>query len=363
VQVFSYSCLDKFQRCPAAFYQKYVLERPEPATEALVLGKAAHAVIEAAMQAVRDDEDFFRVVSRAVAAVTGVDEEELFHLTWKPPVRLQVGPGNRVEEHFQVPLDPDDPFSPEVQGYIDLWRDDGDPEIQLIDWKTNRKPYHPLDTHQLGLYAGYLSRVTGKPVRARLVFLRTGDTLQHVYSADDIAAAWTWAAWTAIDIQERLFKAQTEEPLGRGWFPATPGDACRYCGYAAACDGSGISFPGEIREPAEAEILGREILRLEAVLDALKERLRGFVEHHGPVRVDGREFRLATSQYWKWPQEALAAAVDAMRKDGIDPLTVLSLTATGLKKLPWDEEKIRSLGANPGERRDFKHLAAKGATE
>jgi hypothetical protein len=49
-----------------------------------------------------------------------------------------------------------------------------------------------------------------------------------------------------------------------------------------------------------------------------------------------------------------------MREEGIDPLTVLSLTSAGLKKLGWDEEKCRSLGADLAETLQFRHVSAKG---
>jgi hypothetical protein len=110
----------------------------------------------------------------------------------------------------------------------------------------------------------------------------------------------------------------------------------------------------------EAEKVARDVLRLEAALDSLTEQLRAYVEKAGPVVVDGKEFKLLPSRYWKWPQEALSRAVAQMREEGIDPLTVLSLTSAGLKKLGWDEEKCRSLGADLAETLQFRHVSAKG---
>ncbi len=360
MQVFSYSRLDKFQRCPAAFYNSYVLDRREPPTEPLVLGGAVHAVIEAALNASRNDEGFFRALSKAVAAVAPlqVDPGEIFDLAYRPEVLGMVGAGGRIEEHFQMPLDPEDPFGPEIQGYLDFWADTGQ-EILLIDWKTNRKAYSPPDTHQLGLYAGWLSNNTGKPVRGKLVFLRLGEVREHLYTpGDGIASARRWALETATDIRERLYALQNGGDPGE-LFPAAPGDACTYCGWAGNCTGAEIVIPETVSSPPEAERVAREILRLEATLGALKEQLRGYVERHGPVVVDSREFRLSPSRYWKWPQEALKNAVAAMEKEGIDPLQVLSLTSAGLKKLGWSEEKCRNLGANLAETVQFRCVSAK----
>lgn len=356
MQVFSFSRLDKFQRCPAAFYGQYVLGHAEPPTEPLVLGGAVHAVIEAALTAGRDDESFFRAMSGVAANVAPVkiDPDEVFSLACQPLVRRLVNSGGNVETHFCMLLSPGDPFGPEIQGYLDFWLDG--PEILLVDWKTNRKAYNPLDTHQLGLYAGWLYEKTGKPVRGKLVFLRTSEIREHLYTTNNgIAAARKWAYETATDIWERLYALQNggdREKL----FPATPGDACTYCGWAGSCTGKEISIPDIVRDYDEAVALGREILRLEAAADILKDRLRGWVKQHGPVTVDSREFRIAPSRYWKWPQDSLRAAVAAMEREGVDPFQVLSLTAAGLKKLGWDEERILSLGASLQSREDFRHV-------
>ena len=73
------------------------------------------------------------------------------------------------------------------------------------------------------------------------------------------------------------------------------------------------------------------------------------------MQVDSKEFAMVRSQYWKWPQGSLKRAVKVMEEEGIDPLTILSLTKTGLKKLQWDEVKIASLGADTKESLSFKH--------
>lgn len=356
MQVFSYSRLDKFQRCPAAFHAQYVLGGSEPPTEPLVLGKAVHAVIQAALAVHQDDAEFFHAVSGAVAdmAPVRIDPEEVFKLAYQPLVFRLVGGGGNVEQHFQVPLDPENPFGPEIQGYVDYWLDGSEP--LLVDWKTNRSAYNPLDTHQLGLYASWLHGETGKPVRGKLVFLRTGEIREHLYDPDNgIAAAREWALETALEIQERLYGLQSGESR-ETLFPATPGDACTYCGWSASCANGEITVSAGAKDHGEAVALGREILRLEGALDILKERLRGYVENHGPVQVDSREFRIAPSNYWKWPQNSLRTAVAAMEAEGFDPFQLLSLTAAGLKKLPWGDERIRALGAVFQSREDFRHV-------
>jgi len=358
MQVFSPSRLEKFATCPAAGYRKYVLELPEPVTEAQNLGKAAHAVIAQALRDKRKDFEFFQSLCRAVGAVAEVEPGEILRLTYRPEVLGFFVPDARVEEHFQVPLNPEDPFSPELQGFIDLWVPNGS-EVLLVDWKTGYREYNPLDNHQLGLYAWKLHQETGLPVRAHLVFLRSGNVLEHVYTpTDGIREAHAWALNIANDIRERLYKVQSSGDL-RELFPARPGPHCGYCGWAHDCTGEEINVPGQVTAFKEAETVARSILRLEGALDVLKERLRAFVEKNGPVVVDNKEFRLSPSRYWKWPQEALAQAVAAMEREGVDPLTVLSLTGTGLKKLGWSEEKCRELGAGLAETLQFRCVSTK----
>lgn len=360
MQVFSPSRLEKFDTCLAAGYRKYVLELPEPATTAATIGKAAHAVIARAALEARKDFEFFESLCHAVGAAAEVDPGELLRLTYRPEVlsffRVSVA---YIEDHFQVPLDPDDPFGPELQGYIDLWGRDKN-EVLLVDWKSGYKEYSPTDKYQLGLYAWKLYQETGLPVKGHLVFLRSGNVFEHVYTTGDgIEEAHAWALNIAADVRKRLYEVQKGgDP--QEIFPARPGPHCRYCGWAHDCTGKEIIVPGELTAFEEAETIAREILRLEGALDVLKEQLRAYVENNGPVVVDDKEFKLAPSKYWKWPQGALVQAVARMEQEGIDPLTVLSLTSTGLKKLRWDEEKCRSLGANLAETLQFKCVSAKG---
>jgi hypothetical protein len=358
MQVFSPSRLEKFDTCPAAGYRKYVLELPEPATEAATIGKAAHAVIAQAVRDGRKGFEFFSSLCNAVGAAVEVDPGELLRLTYRPEVLSFFVPDAQVEEHFQVPLDPNDPFSPELQGFIDLWVPNRG-EVLLVDWKSGYKEYSPTDKYQLGLYAWRLHQETGLPVKGHLVFLRSGNVFEHLYTPENgISEAHAWALNVAADVRKWLYEVQNGgDP--KELFPARPGPHCKHCGWAHDCTGEEIVVPGELTAPEEAETVARKILRLEGALDAFKEILRAYVEKNGSVVVDDKEFKLSPSRYWKWPQEALSQAVAQMQKEGIDPLTVLSLTSAGLKKLGWDEEKCKSLGADLAETLQFKCVSAK----
>ncbi|MCL6639432.1 MAG: PD-(D/E)XK nuclease family protein, partial [Firmicutes bacterium] len=298
MEVFSYSRLSKYEDCPAAFYRHYVLDASEIPTELLAVGKASHSVIEAAMKLDLKDEASFRVLSKIAAdnAPVPISPEEIFEMTYREIVLKEFHPENKIEEHFVVPLS-DDPFTPSIQGYIDLYRDSG--FVQIVDWKTNRKPYYPTDTKQLGLYAWHKARETGKAVRGKLVFLRLNESPEHEFSYRDMEDAREWALNLALEIQGKLCQIKEGADYA-ALFPIRPGDACRYCGFSMECVmESGLSVPGEIKTYPEAESLGAEILRLESALGNMKDMLKSYVEAAGPVTVGGRQFLIKESRYWK----------------------------------------------------------------
>lgn len=331
--IYSYSRLATYRGeygCPWKFYLKYVREIPEPVTAALTLGKSAHAVIGAHIQT----QAGLYPLCQAVGAANEIDPDELYRLVDRKPVRDAAEKGGTVEEHFEVPLG-DGLISPTLQGYIDYHRVED--RVILVDWKTNHTPYGPSDTHQLGLYAAYLSEKYSLPVEGSLVFLRTGETKTKIYEAADIKESLEWAEETALEIEALLVKNDPRV------FVPCPGKACEYCAYAAQCP-EGVTLTAIVKLE-DAERAAAEILRLEAKTKQLKEMLRNWVETHGPVRVNGKEFLIQETFYWKWPEKAFDSAVSLMLEQGFDPFKVLRLTAESLKKLGWDENTVASLGA------------------
>ena len=348
MKVFSFSRLSTFENCPYSFYKKYVEEIKGQPTEALLLGKACHAVIEMALKKRATHESFFKTAAELIAAMEEIEADQIFNLTYQSIVLQYIQKTEtKTEEHFIFPLN----SHAELQGYIDLYIPNND-HIELIDWKTNRAEYLPQDTHQLGLYAHYLIQKYQKPVVGKLVFLRTGKEKVQVYNKNVVEPALEWALRTTQQIQSALEKCKIEKEILQ-YFPRREGTVCQYCEFAVECTRSEYN-PREIRNQKEALRVAQELFKLEAAISSLKENLKAWVKTHGPVRVDDKEYKFAPSKYWKWPAQSLHRAVEEMEKEGIDPFTVLSLTSTGLKKLKWDEEKIESLGANLRETQNFK---------
>lgn len=359
MQVFSFSRLTKFEDCPASFCSRYIRMISEPPTLPLVLGKGAHTVIEGALKLKQDSRDAFgHLCDVAIGnAPMPLDKDELLGLTFQPNVLRYIGKECKTEEHFQIPIDPDNPFSPELQGYIDLSLEEAD-HVELNDWKSNRKSYVPTKTHQLGLYAGYLAEKTGKPIKGRLTFLRSREVFDHLYGMENgIAAARKWAKEVAYEIQDRLSRFDAKEASMEELFPATPGDVCRYCGWAEHCTGKEINIPDMLKDYEEAAGVGAEIFRLETATTALKEKLKLFVKNNGPVVVGKREFVLAPNKYWSFNGDGLEKAFNKMKLAGVDPFSIMSLTAKGLNKLNWNEADIKALGGNMRTTINFKDVS------
>lgn len=346
MEEFSFSRLSRYQDCPGGFYRYYCMKVAEPPSLPLVSGKGAHSVIESAMRLGIKDELFFKVMSKTVAdnAPLRLDPEEIFSLTYQEMVFKEFHPDNIIEQHIKLPLMPDNPMSPIIQMHIDVNRHEKS-FIKLIDWKTNRKSYHPAETRQLPLYAWALNQIHRIPVRGKLAFLRTRKCPEHEFSAAEMEEARRWAIDLALDIQDRLYRVQRGVD-SRELFKITPGGACRYCGYAFECNDGELPVPGEIKTYEEAQSLGSDIIRLESTLEQMKQLLKGYVEFCGPVNVPGdRQFILQQSSYWKWTPAAIQAAHERMKLENQNPFEYLGITATQIKRLGWGSSLVKNLGA------------------
>ncbi|MDN5375450.1 MAG: hypothetical protein PWQ39_490 [Thermacetogenium sp.] len=345
MDVFSYSKIKAFKDCPAAFYRRYVLGLPKTLSPDALLGRAVHAVITAAGTA--GGLEYVDAALTAASALTDIKADDLIPYLDNEYVRSAIKRGGYFETHFEVPLD-DFPLSPNVQGYIDYFREEPD-YVEFTDWKTGHKVYHPLETYQMGLYAYYLAQKCQKPICSRLVFLQAGSVIEHFFSESEIEDARLWCLENACEIQERLSRLDPQDPYQT--FPPKHSHLCGYCTWAAECvDGTVPDIPETMEQAQE---LGAKILHLEGCLDAMKEKLKVFVEANGPVPVDGKQFYFSESITWKWSRNALEKAFSSLLEAGADPFEVFTITSAGLKKLSWQEGDLLELGAKKSPSKRF----------
>jgi RecB family exonuclease len=345
--IYSYSRLKKYEDCPWAFYKKYVEEVPEPPSEAKVRGKVTHHAIQLVLGGRTLDEAVARACAEAELPVLPGEIRYLASAALEYLMAGDFPPPYRVEEHFEISLD--GPGSPVLQGYIDFCDSRG----MMIDWKTNRAPYHPCENHQLSLYAYALKEMGCGEVTGQLYFLRFRQASEAVRYTDElIDAARGWALALASEIEDRLVACELggEDPA-EVFAPKPQSGNCRNCGYASTCPsaetspaGPTISMEGAIATLEDAVAVAAEIERLENILDGLKARLKEWVVAHGPVAVGTRVWDNYPYEEWDFSPEGLRALAAEIEAQGRDAFAYLTLGAEGRKKLGWSENQLLKYG-------------------
>lgn len=359
--IYSYSRLKRYEECPASFQYKYLYEMTEPPTEPLVLGKTVHAAIQMYLNGM----DIEAAVDSAIfqEAELPVNRDEVLYLAQHSMVTNISG--GHVEQHFAVPLDTAGLLK--FQGYIDWYKELPDGAVRLIDWKTNRQKYSPTDNHQLGLYAWYLSQVTGiKEINAELVFLRyphTDGCQAHKYTTAEMEEARQWALRLAEEIEEKVAEWNMSGGMDGGsdnLFPAKPGKACSYCSHASLCIKS-VNFDAvKLDDRADAERVAAEVIRLEAAMDDMKDKLKAWAKENGDIAVGDAAFSFVPSVSWSIGADKLYELCAELHDAGVDVFQYLTLTAANLKKLGVGDDKLAIFGKKKVSK-TFRLLKAKEA--
>ena len=317
-----------------------MLEAP---TEPLVLGKTVHTAIQAYLSGA----DIHTAVDNAMLqeAELLLDRNEVIRLA-SHSVVTEIS-GGQVEQHLAIPLDDEGLIN--FQGYIDWWCEIPDGSVQLIDWKTNRVKYKPKENHQLGLYAWYLSQVTGvKEIDAELVFLRypyAESREIHKYTVFEMDEARKWALVLAEEIEDKVAELNMLAGVDDdSLFPATPGKHCQYCSHASLCIKSVNVEPIKIDDKADAERVAAEVIRLEAALDEMKSKLKEWAKDNGGIAVGDSTFDFVPSISWNIGAEKLYELCAELYDAGIDAFEYLTLTASNLKKMGVDDVKLAVYG-------------------
>ncbi len=341
--IYSYSRLKRYSDCPASFQYKYLYEMVEEPTEPLILGKTVHAAIQLYLNGA----DLQTAVDSAILqeAEIPVDRGEVIRMVQHPIVTGISG--GQVEQRLAIPLDGEGLI--QFQGYIDWYRELPDRTVQLIDWKTNRSKYDPTENHQLGLYSWYLSQTTGATeIDAELVFLRYpyADACQaHTYTTKEMEEARIWALTLAEEIDEKVAELNLLDGAGGdSLFPATPGKACQYCSHASLCIKSINVDPVKVEDRVDAERVAAEVIRLEAALSDMKDNLKVWAKDNGAIAVGDSIFDFVPSISWNIGAEKLYDLCSELHDAGIDVFEYLTLTASNLKKMGIDEERLATYG-------------------
>jgi len=238
IEVFSWSRLQTYKRCPARYAFSYLEQRaPECETLESVLGKLVHEVLAAELY-VRDNASFYSAWDarraslpriRVVKPDTDVDAEVraalVMILTGFEQIRLV-----HEEEHAETVA-----VEQEVEGELDgvpfvghidwLTRDEKD--VQIRDWKTSRKTSRQATVDadgQLALYQILLERIHCTTLH------------WHFLRSDTIRDSWRSPAQLERLAEELAYRAR--EITAAREFPYNPSPLCGWCEFRGSCPAS-----------------------------------------------------------------------------------------------------------------------------
>ncbi|ADQ06180.1 conserved hypothetical protein [Caldicellulosiruptor hydrothermalis 108] len=298
----SYSKLALFEKCPRAYYYKYV-QGLEYSTPALELGKKVHEGI-------------------AKFITTGVCSVEIAEFI-TPRVRQKQGIGTEcVEKSIRFQVD-----DVTVEAVIDLITPD-----EIIDWKTNW--VKNADPRQLILYHYGAKRVGLAGVGNKVYFhyLRYNEDEEVDISTNATAITLDWVKATYAAISETQFEYDLTEDIGIFNKTDNPKN-CLTCPYRTVCK--------NVNTTEDAIKLAREIEELEALLELKKEMLRDYIEEYGEIQTEANLWKLTVVNNWDFDTRKV---YDYIQSLGKDPLQFLNCTLTNLKKLKIPEQELERLG-------------------
>jgi len=246
VEVFSWSRLETYKRCPARYAFAYLEQRP-PEAETLesVLGKLVHEVLAGAINEEGESENniFWKFGNRRfLAPMIRVVKPDM---DWRVELEAadsmiaiglaQIGrvQAETVAVEQEVRGDCDGiPFV----GHID-WLTQNEDGFQIRDWKTSRKTsqQRTVDADgQLALYEVLLR--PGLPILLESVSLHW-----HFLRSDTVRESTRTSGELRLLEEELAYRAR--EITAAREFPYNPGPLCGWCEYRGQCPAS--PFHGE----------------------------------------------------------------------------------------------------------------------
>jgi putative RecB family exonuclease len=243
------SRVDAFTSCPLAFRFASIEKLPEPSTVHTVKGSLVHRALELLFMrpsADRTPEQAHHSLEAAIAEFRGEpdyaslgmsdDEARTFfddasslidcYLAMEDPTAVrEIGLELRLEAEVGDLT---------LRGIIDRLELDDEGELVVTDYKTGRAPSPGFEHKRLGgvhFYSFLCEAVLGKrPSRIRLMYLRSGQTIETVPSAQSVRflTTRTQAVWKAV-----ARACETDD------FRPRPGSLCSFCTFKPWCPAFG----------------------------------------------------------------------------------------------------------------------------
>ncbi|MEZ0535955.1 RecB family exonuclease [Caldicellulosiruptoraceae bacterium PP1] len=298
----SFSKLTLFERCPKAYYYKYIagIEYTTPAME---LGKRIH-------------EGIARFIT------TGEYNEELNPYLNSRVRQLQPQPVELVERKFKFNLD-----GIVMDGVIDIIVEK---ERKIIDWKTSWQK--TADPRQLYLYYHFTKKEGFDINNVAFHYLRFNEEKDLKLDEKQIQETLDWAKKTMEEISEKEFLFTTSEDINE-FTPTENTQNCLKCPYKTVCN--------NVKDVEDITELAKQIEELEAQLELKKEMLKQYIDENGEVKTDNSIWKLTTVNSYDFDIKKVS---DYIKSLGKDPLQYLNVTLTSLKKLKLTDEQLEKLG-------------------
>lgn len=338
---YSYSRLQLFDRCPFAWKCRYVDEVPEIKSESLITGSDLHEFLASYInhcikEGVQTDLEYLDRYAFPDRGTLNRDIQAIAHTvkdTFTVPREALTGPA-MVEKklafnRFWNPVEWDDPQA-FFRGIIDLFHIEGALGV-VTDHKSNRQIMSKKDVEgdlQLMIYAYlvFLLHPEIDEALPRLNFLRYGCAMVSgaVLTRADVSHVPDLIARKAA-----IIEAEKD-------FPPKQNSFCEWCGYRSHCPLMEKALT--VREfhvdtVADATRAAQAVQMAELAIKDLKERLKGWVESHGAIRVDDRELGFVKQVKRQFEAEEVVNKLLSYGVSRDEVWNELSLTQTAIKRL------------------------------
>lgn len=341
----SYTRANTYKECPRKYKCRYIEEREEVKSDALINGSDMHEAIEAytlhlLKEGLKTDMDYLANLPVSSEVAELIERFAETHI---------LEPGKySVEEFWDFPLNGDT-----WTAKIDRCKDEGDLVI-IRDYKSdhNLRSQGDVDKDlQLKIYAAAASHKfpEAKEFACQIDFVRFGVVRETGYFREDIPKI------------EREMIALTKRIAADKDYKPTPGSACEWCSYKADCEG--LEKPGitAIKGPEDVVELVEWLIAAEARIKEIKSLLKPHCTKEGNVIVNGIDYGWHTSSSTSYP--AVREVVEVLLANNIDPYDVLRIGGDPMKKVlkkkPELEDKLVLLTQKSGSSQ-FTGVKTKG---
>lgn len=344
---YSFSRLNLFESCPAAFEMKYVKKLPEASSDALAFGGLMHSIIaeyskHCLQKGLETDITAMPEIAHNCfyAKPSGLDSSrypEVLSLAEYIAGGRTVNPLTVVgiEEWVQAWLG-DRKFL--FRGIVDRLDIEGNTAI-ITDYKTDHMLRTQADVEadfQLAVYAWLVAREYPQveEFKVRLDFVRHGVVREATLDAGRVSK---------VEDQVMGLIGQVENALAKRKLPPKPGHFCSWCGYSAVCPAA-KDMPADVRPivtTEDARTIAQELAVLERQVSVRKAALKEYCNQAGPVEANGLvwDFHLIESR----AIENVPEFVRLMQEAGKDPRPFLAINGTKAKKIYNDPALVEKL--------------------